>query len=79
MKITTKWLTPIILRNSPSVPEDEASRLASAIVAEIEKARVQNLRKIASKGGKTTKARHKRDYFVEIGKLGGRPSQKRRA
>ena len=78
MKITAKWLTPIILRNAPSMPVHEADRLASAIVAEIEKARVQNLREIASKGGKTTKARHKREHFVEIGKLGGRPSQKRR-
>ena len=77
MKITAKWLTPIIVRNSPSLPEDEANRLASTIVAEIEKARVLNLRKIASKGGKSTKARHKREHFVEIGKLGGRPPHKR--
>lgn len=79
MKITVKWLTPIILRNLPSMPAHEANRLASAIAAEIEKARVQHLRELASKGGKTTKARHKRKHFVEIGKLGGRPRQKREA
>lgn len=78
MKITAKWLTPIILRNSPSMSDHEAKQLASVIVAEIEKVRVQHMRELASKGGKATKARHKREHFVEIGKLGGRPRQKRR-